>query len=191
MKRVEYLILCPRFPLLGFRLTAAVDGRAKIGPTALPASWREQYGGLRNFRVGELAEIRGCEAHLFVLDASFRELAAEALRKHSRRELIRLADALAEAIRFEAFTLWGKPGIRAQLLDTATSRLAMGFVTEHDDLILSSRPKEAGLSSAGVLKIDQGWTPCEQGAHDRIGLGAAEKVLGLIRRRTEYSRGRR
>ncbi len=29
--------------------------------------------------------------------------------------------------------MWEKPGIRAQLLDTATSRLAMGFVTEHDD----------------------------------------------------------
>lgn len=76
---------------------------------------------------------RGCEAHLFVLEASFRELVAEAIRKHSRRELIRLAGALAEAIRFEAFTVWEKPGIRAQLLDTAPSRLAMSFVTEHDD----------------------------------------------------------
>jgi hypothetical protein len=58
VKRVEYLILCPRFPLLGFPLTAAV----------------------------------------------------------------------AEAIRFEAFTVWEKPGICSQLLDTATSRLAMSFV---------------------------------------------------------------
>jgi (S)-2-hydroxyglutarate dehydrogenase len=92
VKRVEYLI--PRFPLLGFRLTAAVDGRAKIGPTRLPASSREEYGGLRNFRVGELAEIRGCEAHPFVLNASFRELGDEAIRKHSLRELIRLAGAV-------------------------------------------------------------------------------------------------
>ena len=78
--------------------------------------------------MGEIAEIRGC-----VLDASLRELADEVIRKHSRRELVRLAGALAEAIRFEDFTVWGKPGIRAQLLDTATSRLAMGFVTEHND----------------------------------------------------------
>jgi L-2-hydroxyglutarate oxidase len=67
------------------------------------------------------------------LDASFRELAAEVIRKHSRRELVRFASALAEAIRFEDFTVWGKAGIRAQLLDTAASRLAMGFVTEDDD----------------------------------------------------------
>jgi hypothetical protein len=132
VKRVEYLILCPRFPLLGFH-SAAVDGRTKIGPTALPASSREQYSGLRNFRVGEFVEIHGCEAHRFVLDASFRELAAEVIRKHSRRELVRLAGALAEAIRFEDFTAWGQAGIRAQLLDTATSRQAMGFVTEDDD----------------------------------------------------------
>ena len=27
-------------------LTVTVDGRVKVGPTAIPALWRESYGGL-------------------------------------------------------------------------------------------------------------------------------------------------
>ena len=36
-----------RNPFLGVHFTVKEDGRAKIGPTAIPALWREQYPGIR------------------------------------------------------------------------------------------------------------------------------------------------
>lgn len=34
-----------RNPFLGVHFTITADGKAKIGPTAIPALWRENYGG--------------------------------------------------------------------------------------------------------------------------------------------------
>jgi L-2-hydroxyglutarate oxidase len=35
-------------PFLGVHFTKTVDGSSKIGPTAIPAFWREHYSGLKN-----------------------------------------------------------------------------------------------------------------------------------------------
>ena len=37
------------YPFLGVHFTVGVDGAVKIGPTAIPAFWREQYEGLSRF----------------------------------------------------------------------------------------------------------------------------------------------
>ena len=49
LTRHVYPVPDPRNPFLGVHLTVTVDGRAKIGPTAIPALWREDYGGLSGF----------------------------------------------------------------------------------------------------------------------------------------------
>src|SRR5205807_6373695 len=46
-----------RNPFLGVHFTVVADGKAKIGPTAIPAFWREQYEGLGNFKFSEFAEL--------------------------------------------------------------------------------------------------------------------------------------
>jgi hypothetical protein len=38
-----------------------------------------------------------------------------------------------DGLRTEYYTKWGKPGIRAQLLDTAARKLEMDFKVEGDD----------------------------------------------------------
>ncbi len=40
-------------PFLGVHFTKTVDGTIKIGPTAIPALWRENYRGLENFKLKE------------------------------------------------------------------------------------------------------------------------------------------
>jgi len=52
-------------PFLGVHFTKAVDGTIKIGPTAIPAFWRENYGGLEHFDIAELGDILTQEAILF------------------------------------------------------------------------------------------------------------------------------
>jgi hypothetical protein len=47
--------------------------------------------------------------------------------------MVRLAGELVEGVKLEQYTKWGKPGIRAQLLDIRKRRLEMDFVLEGDD----------------------------------------------------------
>ena len=123
-----------RNPFLGVHFTVTVDGHAKIGPTAIPAFWREQYAGLSNVSLRDLAEIARLQISLlFSAGFEFRRLAWEELAKYNRTHLVTLASRLASDVRVENFRRWGRSGIRAQLLDTRTRKLEMDFVIEGDD----------------------------------------------------------
>ena len=122
-----------RNPFLGVHHTVTLDGRSKIGPTAIPCFWREHYRGVQNFRLGEFLEVVGREAELFIRnDFDFRKLAWDEMQKIYRPRLVRLAGELINGIRPEQYTKWGLPGIRAQLLDTETRKLEMDFKMEGD-----------------------------------------------------------
>ncbi len=120
-------------PFLGVHFTVSVDGRCKIGPTAIPALWRENYRGLSNFSIREMLEITGLELGLFWRNESgFRRLAFTELSKQSRGKMVRLAGELATDVTKINFSRWGKPGIRAQLYDMKKHRLEMDFRFEGD-----------------------------------------------------------
>ncbi|HWB59080.1 MAG TPA: L-2-hydroxyglutarate oxidase [Chthoniobacteraceae bacterium] len=122
-----------RNPFLGVHFTVRADGHVKIGPTAIPAFWREQYRGFDNFQFGEFVEVLFREAGLmFSSDFDFHKLAIEELRKYSRPHLVSLAAELATDVRPENYTRWGEPGIRAQLLNIKTRKLEMDFLVEGD-----------------------------------------------------------
>jgi L-2-hydroxyglutarate oxidase LhgO len=122
-----------RNPFLGVHFTVTVDGRVKIGPTAIPALWRENYGGLSGFSAVELAEIALRQAGLFFgAGFDFRRLAWEEIRKNSRRVMTGLASRLASGVDPRLYRRWGKPGIRAQLIDIETKKLVMDFLMEGD-----------------------------------------------------------
>jgi len=122
-----------RNPFLGVHFTVTVDGHAKIGPTAIPAFWREQYAGLSGFDARDLAEIAALQSGLLVSAGfEFRRLAVEEMRKYRRRHLVALAGELATDVKPEHWRRWGRAGIRAQLLDIRTRKLEMDFVIEGD-----------------------------------------------------------
>jgi L-2-hydroxyglutarate oxidase len=123
-----------RNPFLGVHFTIKEDGHIKIGPTAIPAFWREQYRHFDNFRFGEFVEILFREAGLmFSSNFDFRQLAVEELKKYSRPHLVSLASRLASGIEPRRYRRWGEPGIRAQLLDIKARKLEMDFVIEGDE----------------------------------------------------------
>lgn len=121
-------------PWLGVHFTVTVRGEVKIGPTATPAFWRENYQGWKNFRLQEALEILGTEAVLFLRnDFRFREIAWEELRKYFRPVLVRQAARLVRGISMDSFRVWGRPGIRAQLVHRKTREMVMDFVLEGDE----------------------------------------------------------
>jgi len=120
-----------RNTFLGVHFTVTVDGKAKIGPTAIPAFWRENYEGLKGFDAAEALSILRDEAILFFRnDFNFRSLALEEIKKYSRAYLVRQASALLEDVRLENYRTWGRPGIRAQLYDHQDKKLVMDFLLE-------------------------------------------------------------
>ena len=121
------------YPFLGVHFTVTADGKAKIGPTAIPGFWREQYHGLSNFRWNEFLEVALRGAGLLVTSQfDFKTLAVRELAKYSRARMVSLAGLLAEHIKPEHYRHWGKPGIRAQLVNVQTRKLEMDFVLEGD-----------------------------------------------------------
>jgi len=123
-----------RHPFLGVHFTIDVMGRTKIGPTAIPAFWREQYGGVQNFSFSEMTDILMRDARLlWDNDFGFRQVAFQEFQKRSRSKLTRLAGRMVQGVRRDAYKKWGKPGIRAQLVNIRERRLEMDFCCEGDD----------------------------------------------------------
>ncbi len=123
-----------RNPFLGVHFTITADGKAKIGPTAIPALWRENYDGMENFNFGELVEVASRGLGLLTgAGFDFRRLAMEEIAKYSRSRMVSLASVLAEGVEERNYQTWGRPGIRAQLLDIMKKKLEMDFVLEGDN----------------------------------------------------------
>ena len=120
-------------PFLGVHFTVAASGKAKIGPTAIPGLWREQYEGMTNFRLNEFLEVATRGVGLLASsNFDFKALAVREAAKYSKSKMVSLASDLAEGVKPEHYQSWGKPGIRAQLLDIKKRKLEMDFVLEGD-----------------------------------------------------------
>jgi len=121
-------------PFLGVHYTITVDNTIKIGPTAIPAFWRENYNGIDNFKLNEFLEIIKYEIKLFTYNSfEFRSLAMEEIKKYFKSYFISLVKNMVNNIDKTGFNKWSKAGIRAQLLDINTLELVQDFVVEGDD----------------------------------------------------------
>jgi len=117
-------------PFLGVHYTITVDGDIKIGPTAIPAFWRENYEGWKNFKLLEFIEIFYYSSKLFIFNSfNFRILALSEIKNYNSKVFIAKAKDMVFSIgdNFEPIP----PGIRAQLLNTTTNELIQDFVIEH------------------------------------------------------------
>jgi len=129
LQRHVYPVPDPRNPFLGVHLTVTVDGRVKIGPTAIPVLSFENYRGLSGLSPAELASIaRTFPAFLASPHHRAWDLIRTELPKLHRTTLIKGAQALVPSVDPRDFTERGRPGIRAQLFDRNAQRLEMDFV---------------------------------------------------------------
>ncbi|TQS74117.1 L-2-hydroxyglutarate oxidase [Ornithinibacillus gellani] len=120
-------------PFLGVHFTKTVDGSIKVGPTATPALWRENYGGWQRLKWKELFRIVWEEARLFLSNSfQFRTFALEEMKKYRKAYFIQLARYMVKDLDWQAFKSTIQPGIRAQLLHQKTRRLEQDFIVEGD-----------------------------------------------------------
>ena len=121
-------------PFLGVHFTASVDGAIKVGPTAIPAFWREQYNGFDNFTFSEFGELVYHQLALVAKSGfGFNRLAYNEIKKYYKPNMIQQASELARGFDRESFKNWAQPGIRAQLVNRKNHKLVMDFLIEGDD----------------------------------------------------------
>lgn len=121
-------------PFLGVHFTVTASGQTKIGPTALPALWREHYQGFSGFSVKEILTILSWYfSSFFRNDFNFRKLAAVESKYLLKKNLIKEAgDLLRNDIQHIPFIKL-QPGVRAQLYDKKNRKLVNDFVFLKED----------------------------------------------------------
>ncbi len=115
-------------PFLGVHFTLMADDTIKIGPTAIPAFWREHYVGFERFNFSEFLEIVTLEIKMFFKHKWFRDLAFYEMKFYNPKNLYLEAKKLVKKLpnNFKNYP----PGIRAQLVNLNDLSLVMDFLIE-------------------------------------------------------------
>ncbi|MFP5222285.1 MAG: L-2-hydroxyglutarate oxidase [Acidobacteriota bacterium] len=124
-----YPVPDPATPFLGIHFTRSVSGDVYIGPTAIPAFGRENYGVLRGLD-SEAPEILWRDAVLFATNPTFRSVALSEPRKYLFRHFFADASRLLDGITPDDVLPSPKAGIRPQLVDLDKNALVMDFLSE-------------------------------------------------------------
>jgi len=115
-----------RNPFLGIHFTRNVYGDVYIGPTAIPAFGRENYGLIQGID-GEALQILLNDATLFLHNKQFRQVALAEPRKYCFHRFFKDAAALVKQLKTSDVLPSSKAGIRAQLVDWSTKELVQDF----------------------------------------------------------------
>lgn len=122
-------------PFLGIHYTRSVHGDVYVGPTAIPALGRENYGILQGID-SEFLSILLRDLHMFFENEKFRGVALEEPRKYFFKHFFKDAERLVKHITPNDVMPSPKVGIRPQLVDIVTNELVMDFVVEkHDNTV--------------------------------------------------------
>ena len=148
LKRHVYPIPDLRNPFLGVHVTVTIDGAVNLGPTAIPAFWREDYGNLSDFVLEEAWQIASLYPRfLMSKHHDVPGLLRTEFPKYVRSHLVKQAQALVPSVEVRDFKTKGKPGVRAQLFHLPTRKLEMDFIVE------------SGAQSTHVLNaVSPAWT---------------------------------
>ena len=146
--RHVYPVPDPRNPFLGVHLTVTLQGRVKIGPTAIPALSRMNYTKFGGIRRDELFDmVSTLPKFLMSPHHDGLGLIRSEVPKYLRRILVRQAASLVPTASVSSFREWGKSGIRAQLFNLKERRLEMDFVV-----------KEAPFQTHVLNAVSPAWT---------------------------------
>jgi (S)-2-hydroxyglutarate dehydrogenase len=121
-----------RNPFLGVHFTRSAHGDVYLGPTAIPALGRENYGLFRGAGA-EAFSILAADATLLFRNAKFRSVALTEPKKYLATYFHRDAARLVKDYDPSLFESADKVGIRPQLVDWRTKEMVMDFVVEAPD----------------------------------------------------------
>ncbi len=129
LKTLVYPVPHPINPFLGVHFTLTIDGKVKIGPTAIPVAGREQYSIKEGWSLPDIGQaIKGMSSLIRGDAHDFGAILKSELPKFLESTLVREStDLVPNSANVKR---WHKkpPGIRAQLVHLPTGRLEQDFV---------------------------------------------------------------
>ncbi len=120
-----------RNPFLGVHFTRSYNGEVYIGPTAIPAFGRENYGILKGVD-REALSILIKDIVLFFTNPKFRNVALTEPKKYLSEFFFKDIEPMIEGLSKEDILPSDKVGIRPQLVDWERKELVMDFLVLKD-----------------------------------------------------------
>ena len=120
-----------RNPFLGIHFTRSVHGEVYLGPTAIPALGRENYGILEGIDA-EALSILFRDAVLFCANPKFRDVALTEPKKYLTPFFFNSASKLVKKLDPRDIEPADKVGIRAQLVDWDKKELVLDFLVQKE-----------------------------------------------------------
>ncbi len=121
-----------KLPFLGVHLTKVISGDVYVGPTAIPALGRENYGLFSGIKVRESLNVARQLFAMYLNDNNnFRELSHVELGKYRKSNFLKAGQQLVPSLKYDDLIPTKKAGIRPQLINLKKKKLEMDFILEH------------------------------------------------------------
>ena len=121
-------------PFLGVHLTKVIGGDVYVGPTAIPAFGRENYGIIKGVELSEGVNIGSELINMYLHNQhNFRFLVHTEVRKYFKPWFIKSAQKLMAGLKKEDLVLSNKVGIRPQLVNVKTKSIEMDYIIEQTE----------------------------------------------------------
>lgn len=121
-------------PFLGVHLTRVISGDVYVGPTAIPALGRENYGKIKGIKASEAIGIGVRLTNMYLRNKNhFRKMAHREMAKYRKRNFLFAARELLPSLNSEDMVSTPKAGIRPQLVNIKTGKLKMDYILEKTD----------------------------------------------------------
>jgi (S)-2-hydroxyglutarate dehydrogenase len=129
LRRLVYPVPHPINPFLGVHFTLTIDGKAKIGPTAIPIAGREQYSLTTGWSASDLGQALKGMKSLITGDAhDFGAILKSEWPKVIETLLVKESMGLVPSAGLVRNWQRKPPGIRAQLVHLPTGKLEQDFI---------------------------------------------------------------
>jgi len=155
LKTLVYPVPHPINPFLGVHFTLTLDGKIKIGPTAIPVTGREQYSLRKGWSLSDIFQsIKGAKSLILGQSHDVSHILRNEWPKIIEREIVRQASLLVPNAK--NLKAWHKepPGIRSQLVHIPTGKLEQDFkiVTKSNSLHILNAVSPGWTSSIPFAK---------------------------------------
>lgn len=144
-----------KLPFLGVHLTRVINGDVYIGPTAIPALGRENYGMIKGINAKEAITVGNQLLDMYWRNQNnFRFLVHSEIKKYSKSYFLNAARKLMPALKAEHLLPTTKSGIRPQLVNLNSGKLEMDYIFEstHNSLHVLNAISPAFTSSLSFAK---------------------------------------
>lgn len=119
-------------PFLGVHFTRSIDGDIYVGPTAIPAFGRENYGMLKGIELEAFRIIKDILMMYVANQQNFRRLLHSEMKKYIKQFLVNVAGTLVSPIHSNDLLASNKVGIRPQLINISKRKIEMDYIIEQD-----------------------------------------------------------